>query len=109
MDAEQVDLLEYIGWHEEVCDIGPAPIAEMSDFLSTAADEASMDQLACYDESAFNQMSSMFGENIKQLLELGPEGLCGMLHICLFIFTLTVLLCLYSLLVKSSIYNTTVV
>ena len=93
VDAEQVDLLDYIGWHEEVRDTGPAPIAEMSDFLSTAADEESMDLSACHAESTFNQMSSMLGENMDQLLDY------GMLHICLIIFTLIVWLCLYSLLV----------
>ena len=106
MDAEQVDLLDYIGWHEEVRDIGPAPIAEMSDFLSTAADEEWQDLLNLHDDSTFNQMSRMLGEDIE--LERA-EKRCGMLHICLFIFTLSVLLCLYSLLVQSSFYNTTVV
>ena len=53
VDAEQVDLLDYIGWHEEVRDTGPAPIAEMSALISTEAEE----------EESIGQHWPAFGES----------------------------------------------
>lgn len=61
VEAEQVDLLEYIGWREEVRDTGPAPLGENALLVA----EPMMDLVVnFYEETDMEMQAPMLHEGL---------------------------------------------